>query len=140
MKIYFKKQKEGLFPLYDSDSENLDRIKNSAIFVKDFKKVRNPEFHALVFALLNVVFDFQDQFDDFESFRRRIKWYSGCYTEYVIDDKVIVELKSWEFGKMDEYEFRAVFSRIKDACLKHFCAGGDPDEIIRRVNLIIGFD
>lgn len=145
MKIYFIKHKEGLFPLYESDKENLDRIKEGAIFKKDFKKVRNPEFHALVFAFLNVVYNFQDRYEDFELFRKRVKLLSGCYDEIPIEDgdgnvKIVLDPWSWKFGKMCEYEFQKVFSMIKNACLKHFCNSEDPTEVDRRVFEIMEFD
>lgn len=120
MQIYFKKHKTGLAPRFESDQEALDLISNGKVFVKGFKLLRNPDFHALVFAFLNVVFKFQDQFDDFELFRKRVKWYSGSYTEYMIDDKMITELDSWAFDKMDDMAFKSLFKRIKTACWKHF--------------------
>lgn len=120
MKIYFIKTKHGLAPRFDSDQEALDLIKNGKVFMKDFKLVRNPDFNGAVFKFLNLIFKHQDQFDDFEQFRERVKWYTGCYRTYMIDDKVITELSSWEFGKMKELEFRSLFKRIKTACWEKF--------------------
>lgn len=135
MKIYFQKHKEGLFPLYDSDKENLDRIKEGAVFMKNFKKVRNPDFHRLVFDLLNAVFKFQDEFDDFERFRKKIKRLAGCYSEEILEEKdgtirIGLDYHSWEFGKMDEYEFRDLFVKIKTACCHHFCVTNEQFELI----------
>lgn len=137
MKVYFKKKKEGLFPVHNSDKENLDRIANETIYMKNFKKVRNPEFHSLVFGMLNDVFNFQDQFDDFEAFRRRVKLLSGCYNEEILFDKkgnprAVVDVLSWEWGKMDEYEFRALFEKIKTACAHHFCLTEDHFNLINQ--------
>ena len=120
MKIYFIKTKHGLAPRFDSDQESLDLINNGTVFMKGFKLLRNPEFHRLVFRFLNIVFRFQDQFDDFELFRKRVKWYSGSYHEYMLDDKMITELDSWAWDKMDDLEFKALFKRIKTACWEKF--------------------
>lgn len=145
MKVYFIKKHGALHPLYESDDDNFKRVKEGTIYVKDFKKVRNPDFHALVFAFLNVVYNFQDRFEDFELFRKRVKLLSGCYDEIPIEDgdgniKIILDPWSWNFGNMDEYEFQKVFSMIKNASLKHFCNHADPGEVDRRVFEIMEFD
>jgi uncharacterized protein DUF1367 len=135
MKVYFTKRPECLLPIHDSDRDNFAKISNDSVFMKDFKRVRNPEFHRLVFNLLNEVFQFQGEFDDFEAFRRRIKLLSGCYEEHAIIDskgkaKIALELLSWEFGKMDEYSFRSLFEKIKTACAHHFCKTNEHFELI----------
>jgi len=137
MRIYFEKIPDGLKPLNESDEELFFKLKTGAVFMKDFKRVRNGGFHRKVFGLLNEVFKFQDQFEDFEDFRKRVKWYSECYVEYMIDDKMITELKSWEFGKMDQYEFESVFNKIGNACLKHFCGCENEVEQDRRINIVL---
>lgn len=123
MKIYFEKKNGALVPINESDCENFKKIKDGAIFMKDFKLVRNPEFHKLVFNLLNEVFKFQDRFDDFERFRERIKLMIGDVREDILsekDGKIIIGLSylSWRFGEMDEYEFKARFEKIKAACAR----------------------
>ncbi len=135
MKVYFEKKNGALCPLHDSDTENFARVKNGAVFMKDFKKVRNPEFHRLVFDMLNKVFRFQDKFDDFEAFRKRVKLLSGCYDEDIIYDakgnpKAVLTVLSWNFSKMDDYSFRALFEKIKSACATHFCLTDEQFDII----------
>ncbi|RLC30411.1 hypothetical protein DRH13_04365 [Candidatus Woesebacteria bacterium] len=120
MKVYFIKTKHGLSPRFDSDQESLDLINNGTVFMKGFKLLRKPEFHRLVFRFLNTVFKFQDQFDDFEKFRERVKWYSGSYSTQMIDEHVITTLDSWSFESMDDMEFKALFKRIKTACWEKF--------------------
>lgn len=129
MKILFQKRPEGLFPLYPVDKEKLLNIKNGEVIQQDIKKLRNQDYHRLVFRFLNAVFYYQDQFDDFELFRKRVKWLSGCYTEYMIGDKMITELNSWDFDNCDQCEFQEIFKRVKTACWRHFVPNFKQSEI-----------
>jgi len=142
MKIYFVKTQLGLAPRNESDEEALTLIKNGSVFMKDFKMVRNPDFNGAVFKFLNLIFKHQDMFTDFEQFRERVKWYSGCYTTKMIDEHVITTLASWEFGKMKELEFRALFKRIKTACWEKFVPNNNlgPDEQRAYEDQLLGFD
>jgi hypothetical protein len=137
MKVYFEKKPDGLVPLHESDQDQFYKIKNGSVFMKDFKLVRMGWYHRRAFKLLNEVYKFQDQFSVFEDFRRRLKWYSGSYIEYMIDDKMITELKSWKFGEMDQMEFEDVFNKISQACLDHFCPCANKAEEQRRVNIVL---
>jgi hypothetical protein len=140
MKILFKKGWDGLFPLYPADKAKLDNIKNGETVKLDVKRMRNPDFHRLVFRFLNVVYQYQDQFDDFELFRRRVKWYSGCYKEYMIDDKMITELESWNFDSCDQYQFQEIFKRIKRACWDHFIPNFKEEDVARAESELLAFE
>lgn len=129
-----------MFPRFESDKDALDLIPNGSLFVKDFKLVRNPHFHRLVFSFLNVVYSFQGQFTDFGLFRRRVKWISGSFVEYMIDDKMITELSSWDFSSMGDMEFQELYKRIKTACWKNFYPDGDPDQVDWMVKELLRFD
>lgn len=146
MKILLEKRPQGLFPLYDADKEKLHGIKNGATFERDFKLLRNPEFHRLVFKFLNIVVHYQNDYIDFDKFRDRVTFLTGSYQEEIILEtsaKTIVKLKleSWSFDKMLELEFRALFNRIKDVCWKHYVVNdADQDEVERRMRELIRFD
>jgi hypothetical protein len=136
MKVYFVKKEGGLCPINESDRENFARIKNGSVFMKNFKKVRHPEFHRLVFNLLNEVFQFQDKFTDFERFRERIKLMIGDVREDILSEKdgvitIGLSYLSWEWGKMDDLEFKARFEKIKAACAR-FAKNNEQYEIINQ--------
>jgi hypothetical protein len=140
MKILLQKRPEGLFPLYPVDEEKLTNINNGETIEIDIKKMRNPEFHRLVFRFLNIVFSYQDQFTDFEQFRRVVKWRSGCYKEYMIDDKMFTELDSWNFEKCDEYQFKEIFKQIKTACWEKFIPNFSEEDIQRAEAELLAFE
>ena len=122
------------------DKEKFFNIKNGEIFHQEIKKLRNPEFHGLVFRFLNAVFYYQSDFDDFELFRKRVKWYSGCYTEYMVGSKMITEIDSWDFENCDQYEFQDIFKRVKTACWKHFVPNFKQSEIRQAENELSQYD
>ncbi len=141
MKIYYQKRPEGLFPIHESDKDSHYLLKNGSTFMKDFKVLRNPEYHKMVFKFLNTVFKFQDDFDQFELFRRRMKWYSQSFKQFMIDDTMITELDSWEFIKMNQLEFQALFPRLKTAAWDHYVHNtDDQEEIERRCQILLPYD
>jgi hypothetical protein len=139
MKIYYEKKPEGLFPLHESDKENHKRLRNGALFMKDFKKVRNPKFHALIFGFLNDVFPYQSDYIDFERFRDRVTLLTGYYTEELMEDsqgilRAKIKLCSWEFGKMDELEFRDLAKKVKDVCWRHYIPSPDDRVELEKIH------
>jgi hypothetical protein len=134
MKISFIKKHGALFPLYDEDKEKFNKISEGEILQRKFTKLRNPEFHKLVFSFLNVVFRYQDKHTDFDEMRKEIKRQTGCYTHKIIVDnekKTVVELEylSWSFDKMDDFKFQEEFKKIKDYCWKEFIPNADPQVV-----------
>lgn len=146
MKITFQKIPSGLIPLNQNDKEKLKGIKNGDLFEKDFKKIRNPDFHRLVFKFVNVVFHYQNEFDYFDNFRDRLTFLSGYYKEYILIDEpgnyvAKIELGSWSFNDMGEHEFKELFNRIKNICWEKWVTNtDDQQEVERRVNELLRFD
>jgi len=140
VKIHFRKVSGVLVPLYDQDVLAFQKIAGGDVVYKDFKKIRNPYFHRKGFALLNLIFENQDQFDDFEEFRRWMKVKCGVYKEYIINGRAIIEVGSMSFAKMDDYEFGQVYSRIINVALK-YCVPRtwSYEEADRLVNQILQF-
>ena len=124
-KVVFEKKPEGLFPLDQNDKDNFAKITNGELFEREFKKVRNPKFHRLVFKFVNLVFEYQNEFDYFENFRDRLTFLSGYYKEYILVDEpgryiAKIELGSWSFSNMDDIEFKELFKRVKDVCWRNW--------------------
>lgn len=141
VKIYYIKKPEGLFPLHESDKENHKRLRNDALFMKDFKKVRNPKFHALIFGFLNDVFKYQHDYLDFGKFRDRITLLSGYYTEELIEDsqgvlRAKIKLSSWNFGEMGEYIFRDLAKKVKDVCWRHYIPSPEDQQELYKIHRI----
>lgn len=127
-----------MVPLYPEDERRFKKLTAFDVVYKDFKKARNPLFHRKGFALLNVIFENQEFFNDFEEFRKSMKIKCGLTREWIEDDKVHIEIGSMSFDAMDEYEFQALYERIKTNALEHYLPSTWSDEEINRlVNIII---
>lgn len=127
MEIYFKKTSYGLIPLYDSDKESYDRISLDSEVKAVITKPRNYLFHKKAFALLNLAFASQDQFDVFTHFRYWITMKAG-FVEVVKTGKGEFYIpKSVSFGAMDELEFADWYNAVLDQAIK--LTGNTSEEI-----------
>ncbi len=95
---------------------------------------RNLAMHRRGFAFLQAVFSLQDQFEDFEVFRKWLVMKAGYFDVMVIPDRSvggrrfesgeILLPKSLSFASMDEVEFRECVQRMITAFLNSICNHG----------------
>ena len=128
VKVNFVKQPGGvLIPADDLEAERLTKFKTGGTYEVDIKRVRNPQFHAKVFAFLNFCFahwrsdkEFQNEYEQFKSFRNHLTVLAGYYTEtFNINGGVRIEAKSLSFGSMDQETFEACYNAMINAACKH---------------------
>lgn len=122
------KTKEGSYiPAYPSDWEESKRIPigTEVRATKD----RNPKFHRKFFALLNLGFDNQDNFKEFEIYRY-IQIMKAGYVQYATgkDGKTYPLPKSISFDKMKEDEFEKLFKAVLAVISKEIGITGDQAE------------
>lgn len=55
MKIFFIKREGQFTPIYNSDSESYNKLKNNVQYCAEIKQPRNPEHHKKLFALSKCV-------------------------------------------------------------------------------------
>lgn len=107
------KNSEGLYvPSYNADKVLSDKIKvGSEVYAS---KRRNPEFHRKGMKLLQMGFDNQDKFDEFEIYRQVITMRAG-FVSWVsgTDGKEHPLPKSLSFDKMNSEEFEKWYNAIK---------------------------
>lgn len=122
MKITFIKLLNGTFkPAYDSDYESAKKIKLGEPYEFDYKKPRNYLFHKKFFALLNMVFENQERFDNIDVLREELTIAAGFYEIRIgLDGIERKKAKSISFANMDDLEFSELYNRIIDAIVKHF--------------------
>ena len=97
------------------DGESADRflkLKRDEIYKFSFKRVRNYQFHKKYFSLLNMVFNNQDTFDNFEWFRKHTLIAIGWCDTFVHPKtgEVLNTPKSISFEKCKESEFRQLYT------------------------------
>ena len=139
MKIFCKKVNGVLAPLDDHDREALKKIRAGQIVQVEYKQPRNVQFHRKFFALMNLVFENQDRYEQFQYFLNEIKFRVGHADQQIIDGHVVFTPRSISFPAMDNTSFETFYSRAIDVVLAHFLQGMTAEDLDRYVQEIIGF-
>lgn len=110
MELWLIKDREGKFhPLNESDREKADKIPALEETLFTYKKIRNGKFHRKYFAMLNMAYDNQDQYKNFDHFRKIIQMKAGYYDTVVTDKGEVYLPLSIAFDKMDNNEFEKLY-------------------------------
>jgi hypothetical protein len=134
VEVVLQKVNDVFVPSCDHDAEKLEVIKNGEYINCKTKKQRNGAYHRKYFALLNHVFHNQEKYDAFEAFRAEVTMRAGYFEEHKhLSGQVSYSPKSISFEKMDEIEFRDLFSKTIDVIINHFMRNATPDEIMNVV-------
>ena len=117
MKVFLVKQGNGSYlPANNSDHDTLRKIKVGAIVSCDIKQPRNIGFHKKFFALINLVFENQEIYDNIDFLRKELTMKAGFYDTYLNHKGVQkYEAKSISFASMSQEEFESLYQRFLDA-------------------------
>ena len=106
MEIFLTKTPDGLKPFSDNDYDLLKKIKIGEVVRAEITKPRNLLFHKKFMALVRLVFDNQDRYDNIEDLLVELKLKAGHYQEHITTKgKIVYVPKSISFSAMDEYAF-----------------------------------
>ena len=123
MKITLIKTLKGDFKIaYNSDYETAKKIPVNDPIEYEFKKVRNYKFHKKFFALVNLVFNNQEIYNNIEHLRKELIISAGHY-ELIFDLETGEQKKealSIKFSSMDEIEFNKVYSDVLNVIVNKF--------------------
>jgi hypothetical protein len=122
MKLLLVKQFDNSFKVaYESDFEKLKKIKAGEFIECEIKKKRNIKFHRKFFALINLVYQNQETYNNIDHLRNDLTIASGYYTQRTnLQGEVITEPKSISFASMDEHSFSEYYNKVLDAIVKYF--------------------
>jgi len=119
--IYLIKGLNSKFtPAFDSDLELAKQLKVGEAYKFAFSKPRNYKFHKKFFALLNLVYNNQENYTNFEDLREDLTILAG-YSEQKINyftGEVTLKAKSISFASMDEVEFGKLYSAMLDTIIR----------------------
>jgi hypothetical protein len=133
MQITLIKTLNGFKLAYNSDHELAKKIPLNEPIVYEWKKTRNLKFHKKFFALLNLVFENQEQYNNLDHLRKDLTISAGYYDLRLnIEGLEIREAKSISFAKMSDTEFSDYYNRIIDVVVKWL--GIDKEDIIQNIN------
>lgn len=140
MKLLLLNTSQGLKPCYDEDFDEKKKLKLGEVYEVTIKKARNYEFHKKYFSLINTAWEYQHEnvieyFKNVDCFRKTVEIAAGwCDTIYSISRKEWVEIpRSIAFDKMDEFEFRDLYERVKDVLFKYFLKNISEEEFTRNL-------
>lgn len=121
MKIALIRTLSGLKPVWDSDNEKLKKIPLNDILEYEVKVPRGIKFHRKFFALMKLVYDNQEEFNDFNTMREAITIAAGYMEEKQrLNGEVTIEAKSIAFSNMDEIEFGSLYTSCLDVIVDYF--------------------
>lgn len=116
-RLYLKRTLRGFEPADAPSLETWRQYRVGETYRADVVKPREYRHHKLAFALLQMTFDNQEQYTNFEQFRKAVAIAAGHTEELVTVDGEIVRLpKSLSFDALDEIEFTKVFSAMMTVC------------------------
>lgn len=110
----------SLKPAYDKDMQVFNKMPRGEIFEIEYTKKRNIKFHKKYFALINMAFQNQDEYELMDDMREQITISAGFKREVVnmVTGEIQVRAKSINFSAMDELEFSELYERTKDVICK----------------------
>ena len=133
MKFTIVKQLNNTFKVaYDSDYEKMKRIKAGDLLECEIRKPRNYGFHKKFFALVQMIFQNQEHYNNIDDLREDLTIAAGYYVKREnLKGEPIKKAQSISFAKMDQDEFNEYYSRVLDEIVIHF--NFDKQDIIDNV-------
>ena len=122
MKFTIVKQFNNTFKVaYDTDYDKMKRIKVGDFLQCEIKKPRNYQFHKKFFALLNMIYQNQERYNNIDHLRNDLTIEAGFYTvRQNLKGEQIYEANSISFAQMNEEIFEDYYSKCLDVIVKYF--------------------
>lgn len=119
MKVYLRKTLSGWEPADDEAKAVYRKHKLGDVVRGDITKPRNYQHHKQYFALLNLTYENQDRYRNFEHFRKAVQIEAGHVDELItLDGQVVLLPKSIDYSTLDELEFSVVFGQTMTVCAR----------------------
>tara|TARA_R110000772_G_scaffold35637_5_gene85824 strand:+ start:3747 stop:4163 length:417 start_codon:yes stop_codon:yes gene_type:complete len=118
---------------FDSDLDYIKRLPKGDIFFYTVVKERNIGNHRRFFALIKMVFENQDHYNNIDQLRADLLKSAGHYTKrFTFWGEEVTDPKSISFASMDEVAFEDLFRDVTTEIVKHF--NFDSETIVENVN------
>lgn len=116
-RLYLRKTLRGFEPADEPSAQIARKFKLGEEYRADVVKPRSYHHHKLCFALLNLTYDNQERYSNFEDFRKAVAMAAGHTEELVTLHGEIVRLPaSLSYDALDEIEFTRVFGAMMTVC------------------------
>lgn len=112
MTIWLIKDNNVFKPMFEIDRQKASKIPRGEENLFEIKRVRNPDFHKKYFKMVKMAFENQDEYNDFNRFRKIYQMKAG-YHEFVETDKGGMYWPlSIAFDKLDEIKFQELYNKV----------------------------
>jgi len=138
--LFLIKSPAALHPSLDADAEIIAKWRTGDVIECTVKRPRNGKFHRKYFALLQVAFQNQERYSQFEDFRLEVQLRAGHYEEHITLKGVMVPVvKSVSFAQCDEDSFSKLYNEALSVILLFFMQGSTEGEINSAVDQVLSF-
>lgn len=141
MDIYCRVTATGLVPMYDSDSDEVRKIKVGDTVLCSIKRPRNYEFHKKFFALVRLTLEnlpetLARELDvhNIDDMLSCFKMDLGLFRVLTHGGRQVVKLESISFASMDNTEFARFYERCVDLVEYVYLRGIDRQDILDEVD------
>ena len=140
MKISVKVTPNGLIPLYDSDYDKKQMLKEGEIYTCEIRKSRNLKFHRKFFALVRLTVDnlphnLQDSLHIYteDDMLTQFKIDLGLVSFVQVGNREVLKERSISFASMDETQFDGFYQRCLTLVLKKYLAGTSRRDLLDNI-------
>lgn len=149
MELSFIKTQAGMQPANPEAEKFYKKLKPGEIVSGEFKKKRNPQFHAKFFAMLNFAFEYWQPGEinseygtperNFDRFRKDLIILAGFYHTVIrLDGSVRTEAQSISFAKMDQREFERVYNAVFNVIMDRIFRGYEAEQVQEMIEQFMG--
>ena len=130
MKIYVcKGLGASLRPADEVATDAIRKFPAGEIYEVEIKRPRNLKFHRKAFALMQLAYENQENYTEFDKFRRALVIEAGYFDDLrLLDGTTVREAQSLSFAKMDEDDFGKLYNALINTILRVVLPGvGRPE-------------
>jgi hypothetical protein len=115
--IYLKRTLTGFVPADEASQEVTRKYKVGDVYRAKVVKPRSYLHHKLCMALLNLTFENQDRYDNFDTFRYGVAVDAGHCEDIIAPSGEVFRMpKSISYDALDEVEFTQVMASMMTVC------------------------
>lgn len=140
MDIFCKVTAQGLIPMYDSDYDEKQRLREGSVVKCSITLPRNYEFHKKFFALVRLTFQNLPErlhlmlnIHSEDDMLACLKLDLGYANIVYHGSRAVVVTKSISFASMDQHEFETFYDRCIDTILNKYLPGTTRQEIVDEI-------
>ncbi len=139
MKLLFRKHLGSLRPVDTQGEAALQKVGEGSLVSVEMKRPRNVKHLRLFMALLHMVYENQDRYDSFESFRTAFTIAMGWFDSVFLPDGTVgLTPKSISFAAMDQTAFDVFFNDAVNLVCNRWLPTVTNEELRREIQEITG--